>query len=237
MVKIKVCGITQKQNMLKIAALKPDYMGFIFFENSPRDVSNKINGLPLSELPAAIKKVAVFVNKPLEDAENIIRRYGFDRVQLHGNESPEYCRKLQKTVPVIKAFGISDKLPDELASYENCCDYFLFDTKGKNAGGTGKAFDHAILKNYTMTKPFFLAGGIGPGHLQDGNFRKVITHPSLHAMDINSRFETSPGVKDVGLIERFIEGKRRTENGERRTMNAKPCDDFGKKIKKKKRKL
>ena len=219
MVKIKVCGITQKQNMLKIAALEPDYMGFIFFENSPRDVSDKIDGLPLSDLPAAIKKVAVFVNKPLENAENIIRKYGFNRVQLHGEESPEYCRKLQKIVPVIKAFGITDKLPAELASYENCCDYFLFDARGKNAGGTGIPFDHAILKNYTMSKPFFLAGGIGPEHLQDDTFRKVITHPSLHALDINSRFETSPGVKDVGLIERFIEGERRTENGERRTEN------------------
>ena len=214
--KIKVCGITQKQNMLKIALLEPDYMGFIFFENSPRDVSDKIDGLPLSELPAAIKKVAVFVNKPLEDVENIIRKYGFNRVQLHGDESPEYCRRLQKIVPVIKAFGITDKLPDELASYESCCDYFLFDTKGKNAGGTGTAFDHAILKNYTMIKPFFLAGGIGPEHLQDDAFRKIITHPSLHALDINSRFETSPGVKDVGLIENFMEGTRKTENGDRR---------------------
>ncbi|TVQ84832.1 MAG: phosphoribosylanthranilate isomerase [Bacteroidetes bacterium] len=207
MVKIKICGITQTDNMLEIAALLPDYMGFIFFKNSPRDVSDKIDGLPLNGLPAAIKKVAVFVNIPLEDSENIIRKYAFDRVQLHGNESPDYCKSLQKIVPVIKAFGITDKLPDELAAYENCCDYFLFDTLGKNAGGTGTAFDHAILKNYTMSKPFFLAGGIGPEHLKDDAFRKVTTHPSLYALDINSRFETSPGVKDVGLIEKFILGK------------------------------
>lgn len=213
--KIKICGITQKENMLEIAAFLPDYMGFIFFEKSPRNVSDKIDELPLNELSAAIKKVAVFVNKPIEEVEKIIRGYGFDRVQLHGNESPEYCRKLQKIVPVIKAFGVTNKLPDELAAYENCCDYFLFDTKGKNAGGTGTAFDHNILKDYTMTKPFFLAGGIGPEHAKDQAFRKVITHPLLYALDINSRFETSPGMKDVGLIEKFMEGERKTENGER----------------------
>jgi phosphoribosylanthranilate isomerase len=216
MVKIKICGITQKDNMLEIAALLPDYMGFIFFENSPRDVSDRINELPLSKLPASIKKVAVFVNKPLEEAEKIIHKYGFDRVQLHGDESPEYCRKLQEIVPVINAFGITNKLPDELAAYENCCDNFLFDTLGKNAGGTGTTFEHDILKDYTMNKPFFLAGGIGPEHITNDAFRKVITHPSLHALDINSRFETSPGIKDVGLIEMFIlekDGRPKTEDG------------------------
>ncbi len=200
--------------MLKIAALEPDYMGFIFYEKSPRDVSGKIDELPLNVLPVFIKKVAVFVNKPLEEAENIIRKYGFDRIQLHGDESPEYCKKMQEIVPVIKAFGIADKLPGEVTSYENSCDYFLFDTKGKNAGGTGTTFDHNILKDYTMAKPFFLAGGIGPEHAQDDAFRKVITHPSLHALDINSRFETSPGVKDVDLIEKFIlekDGRPKTE--------------------------
>ena len=215
MIKIKVCGITQKENMLKIAALEPDYMGFIFFKKSPRDVSNKINVLPLSKLPASIKKVAVFVNKPLEEAEKIISRYAFDTVQLHGDESPEYCKKLQEIVPVIKAFGITDELPDELTTYENSCDYFLFDTRGKNAGGTGIAFDHNILKDYNLDKTFFLAGGIGPEHAQDDTFRKVITHPSLHALDINSRFEISPGVKDVVLIEKFMDGERKTENGKR----------------------
>ena len=213
--KIKVCGITQKENMLEIAALLPDYMGFIFFENSPRDVSDKIDGLQLNELPVSIKKVSVFVNKTLEEAEKIIRRYAFDTVQLHGDESPEYCKKLQEIVPVIKAFGITDELPDELTTYENSCDYFLFDTRGKNAGGTGIAFDHNILKDYNLDKTFFLAGGIGPEHAQDDTFRKVITHPSLHALDINSRFEISPGVKDVVLIEKFMDGERKTENGKR----------------------
>jgi len=213
--KIKICGITQADNMLEIAALLPDYMGFIFYEKSARDVSGKINELPLSKLPVSIKKVAVFVNKPIEEAEEIISRYGFDRVQLHGDESPEYCRKLQEIIPVIKAFGITNKLPDELAAYDNCCDYFLFDTRGKNAGGTGTTFNHNILKDYTMTKPFFLAGGIGPEHITNDAFRKVITHPSLHALDINSRFETSPGIKDVSLIEKFLlekDGRPKTED-------------------------
>jgi len=208
MVKIKICGITQKENMLKIAALQPDYMGFIFYEKSTRDVSDKIDGLPLSKLPASIKKVVVFVNKPLEEAENTIRKYGFDMVQLHGDENPEYCKKMQEIVPVIKAFGITDKLPDELTIYENSCDYFLFDTQGKNAGGTGVAFNHDILKNYTIPKPFFLAGGISPEHAQDGTLKNVLSHPTIYALDINSRFETSPGIKDVGLIEEFMNGKR-----------------------------
>jgi len=218
MVKIKICGITQKENMLEVAALLPDYMGFIFYEKSPRNVSGKIDELPLSKPPASIRKVAVFVNKPLEEAKRIILKYGFDRVQLHGDESPDYCRRLQETVPVIKAFGITNKLPDELTAYDNCCDYFLFDTRGKNAGGTGITFDHNILKDYIMTKPFFLAGGIGPEHAQNGTLGDVLSHPSLYALDINSRFETSQGIKDVGLIEKFIEGERKTLNAKRQTL-------------------
>jgi phosphoribosylanthranilate isomerase len=201
MVKIKVCGMTQNRNMLQIAALKPDYLGFIFYKPSARDVSDKINHLSLDQLPASILKVAVMVDQSMERAMEIITRYNFDMVQLHGSESPAYCEKIQKTLPVIKAFAVKDSLPDNLIDYEDSCSYFLFDTKADKPGGTGVSFDHSVLVDYTLKTPFFLSGGIGPDFKPDN---PVLSHSQLHAMDINSRFETKPGLKNVEWTGEFI---------------------------------
>jgi phosphoribosylanthranilate isomerase len=199
--KLKICGITEIANMLEVAALKPDFMGFIFYSPSPRDVSEKIEQLPLYELAKEIQKVAVMVNMPLEDAIETIEKYGFDMVQLHGQESPDYCLEIQKYAKVIKAFSVKDYLPRNLDEYENSCDYFLFDTKADKPGGTGLKFDHHILNQYKGTKSFFLSGGIGPEYELNNN---TFVHPMLYAMDINSRFETAPGIKNVALIKQFI---------------------------------
>jgi phosphoribosylanthranilate isomerase len=199
--KLKVCGITQTANMLEIEALKPDYMGFIFYPPSPRDVSEKIKQLPLHDLAKDINKVAVMVNMPLGDAIETIEKYGFDMVQLHGQESPDYCLEIQKHTKVIKAFSVEDHLPRNLDEYTNCCDYFLFDTKADKPGGTGLKFDHHILNQYKGTKSFFLSGGIGPEYDLSKN---TVVHPMLYALDINSRFESSPGIKNIALIKQFI---------------------------------
>lgn len=213
--RIKVCGITRKENIRQVAALQPDYMGFIFHGPSPRDVSELIDDLPLSEIPDSIKKVAVMVNKPLEKALSIVQRYAFDTVQLHGEESPEYCRKMGRKVKVIKAFGVDENLPGNFQEYLDCVDYFLFDTLSKKRGGTGIAFNHLLLKDYTFDKPYFLAGGIAPGFKLD----ELIAHlaPTREgnknlpfALDINSRFETGPGIKDLELVRQFM-NRVRTE--------------------------
>jgi phosphoribosylanthranilate isomerase len=205
--KIKICGITQEDNMHHAAALAPDYMGFIFYPPSPRDVSGKISTLPMGSLPGNIKKVAVLVNMPLQQAVNLVQSYRFDLVQLHGNESPGYCTAMRKNVPVIKAFSIKDSLPDDLRLYEECCDYFLFDTKTDKPGGSGMSFDHTVLNSYALDVPFFLSGGIRPEHAAH---LKTIENPRLFALDVNSKFETSPGVKDVALLNTFIQKLKST---------------------------
>ncbi len=187
--------------MMEVAALQPDYIGFIFYPPSPRDVTRKIKGLSLDGLPINIGKVAVLLDQPVEDAFSITEKYGFDLVQLHGKESPDYCKALKNHIPVIKTFAIKDQLPENLSDYESCCDYFLFDTKAQQPGGTGMSFDHHVLKAYKGKTPFFLSGGIGPEFPDQPH---PFQHPMLAAIDVNSRFETSPGVKDVAALAGFI---------------------------------
>lgn len=197
--------------MLQVAALQPDYMGFIFYPKSKRDVSMHIHELPLEAISPAIKKVAVMVDKPLDEAEKILNTYNFDLVQLHGSENPDYCRQLQQRVAVVKAFGVGENLPENIGEYNHCCDFFLFDTLGKQAGGNGVAFDHQLLENYTGNKPYFLAGGISPEtdlSRLPGAAGQPADKQMLFALDINSRFETEPGIKDVGSIEKFLKNVR-----------------------------
>ena len=194
--------------MLEIAKLKPDFMGFIFYPPSPRHVGEKIADLPLNLLSDNIEKVAVLVNEPLESARELISRYHFNLVQLHGDESPEYCQELRKNARVIKTFPVMNQLPSGLNDYMECCDFFLFDTKSDKRGGTGKSFNHSILKDYNLKKPFFLGGGIGPDFYKP---EQAFQHPLLYALDINSRFETRPGIKDTALIKAFISLKHNND--------------------------
>ncbi len=191
--KIKVCGMKVPCNIKAIAGLEPDYMGFIFFDKSPRYVG----GLPAGELftlPASIIKTGVFVNEDVDTVKQLINQYQLAAVQLHGNESPEYCVELRKQVTVLKAFGVDETFDfDRLTDYANKVDYFLFDTKTAAHGGSGLVFDWRVLERYKLDVPFFLSGGLSADNLPEV---KQIKHPTFYGVDLNSRFEVEPGVKD-----------------------------------------
>lgn len=200
--KIKVCGLREPADVEALSRLAVDYLGFIFFEGSARYVGT-IGEEMFSQIPPSIKKVGVFVDAPFDEALSRVRRYGLEAAQLHGNESPEYCRSLKSAgLEVIKAFSIAgaeDLLP--VSDYEPVVDFLLFDTRTPLYGGSGRQFDWSVLDHYTGSTPFFLSGGIS---LDDASRILELKHPSLYAADLNSRFETAPGKKDVNLVQQFI---------------------------------
>ena len=192
-----------KANIKAIAALKPDYMGFIFYENSARCVTEKI-----PQIPEGITKVGVFVNARLELVQKAILEYDLEVVQLHGTESPEYCHELKTdAIEIIKAFSVKDQFDfSELTPYEPYADYFLFDTKGPNPGGNGFCFDWDILKNYNSETPYFLSGGIGIKDIEKlKTFRSSKIAEKCHAVDVNSKFELQPAYKDPTKLKSFIQ--------------------------------
>lgn len=201
--KLKICGMKYPENMLEVGALLPDYMGFIFWEKSAR----YFDGI-LPELPKSVKKVGVFVNATLEEILSKIEKYDLQAIQLHGEESSEFCEILKKNIPnlidVIKVFPILNTFDFAiLNSYENVCDFFLFDTKGKLPGGNGMTFDWEILKKYPSTKPFFLSGGIGLEEMDAVN-EILKTNLPVYAIDVNSKFEIEPGLKNTQLCNDVI---------------------------------
>jgi phosphoribosylanthranilate isomerase len=198
---IKVCGITNNSNLTGIAHLHPDFMGFIFHKGSPRDVTETIGNLQIRTIPASVKKVAVVVNQPSGKVRKLVTKYGFDAVQLHGDEDPGYCKELMPLCQVIKAFRLKDKLPENLERYENNCHLFLFDAKGKYRGGNGIKFNHNILKSYKLLTPYILSGGIGDNDLP---WLQNITLEGMAGVDLNSRFEISPGYKSISSLKEFI---------------------------------
>lgn len=197
--KIKVCGMRDQENIHAIAALYPDYMGFIFHPASPRYVTSPE---PL-DTPHTIRRVGVFVNARTADILAIAAHYRLDTLQLHGSETPGQCHELKNAgYEIIKAFGISDKKDFTLtANYIDCCDLFLFDTRTPAHGGSGRRFDWQLLENYTGSSPFLLSGGISP---RDAKEISKIDHPMLYGVDLNSRFEIETGIKDLNLLEPFI---------------------------------
>lgn len=200
--KIKVCGLKHPENIKAVSALKPDYMGFICYGASPR----YIDALPadaLVALPPAMHKTGVFVNETAETINLLIDRYGFDTIQLHGDESAEFSSTFREKVTIIKAFGVDNDFDFSLLeNYANNVDYFMFDTKTSGYGGSGKTFDWGILNKYTLDIPFFLSGGISLDNL---NEVKNITHPRFYAVDLNSRFETEPGAKSIEKLEKAFD--------------------------------
>jgi tryptophan synthase alpha subunit len=201
--KIKVCGMRDGRNIAEIALLTPDFMGFIFYEPSPRNAC----AMPpeaLDALPPETKRVGVFVDASPEYILETARRYALDLVQLHGSESPETCAELRRTLGVIKAFGIRTAADVErAAAWDGTCDYYIFDTAGAGRGGTGRKFDHRLLASYHGMTPYLLSGGLGP----DDAMALVETarkDPCCRGVDINSRFETTPGVKDPDAIAKFM---------------------------------
>lgn len=207
MMNIKVCGITQLKQLQQLEALNIDYAGLIFYKDSPRYMGDKISGKEIKEADFDIKKVGVFVNPSYSDLLDAIDEYGLDIVQLHGNETPEMCEDLSADVEVIKAFRIENgavNIDELVAPYDAVCDFYLFDTAGlkESFGGTGHQFDWSILKKAKIEKPFFLSGGIGP---DDAQKVKAFKHPDFFAIDVNSKFETAPGVKDMAALLKFLQ--------------------------------
>lgn len=224
--KLKVCGMKYVENIQQVAELQPDYLGFIFYEKSKRNFEGII-----PDFSNTIKKTGVFVNEHLEIVISLIEEYRLDAIQLHGDESVTYVAELKKhlkerrtlfieenkaikkrknqhyisrnEIEIIKVFGIKDSFNFEvLQPYLELVDYFLFDTKGKERGGNGTQFDWSVLNAYPFNKPFFLSGGIG---LEDVEEVKKIQKSGLpiYALDVNSRFESKPGVKKIEELEKF----------------------------------
>ena len=203
--KIKVCGITETEQLLQLNALGIDYAGMIFYDHSLRYVLKKLRSEDVKKLDLTIKKVGVFVNASEENIMTQVELYGLDIIQLHGDETPAFCKHISNSVSVIKAFRITmdneQNIDWMIKPYEEYCDFYLFDTNRKGAyGGTGEKFDWEILKRNKINKQFFLSGGISP---EDADKVKAFQHPFFYAVDVNSKFETEPGVKDMGKVKMF----------------------------------
>jgi len=219
--KIKVCGMRNPENISSLLALKPDFVGFIFYNKSKRFVAN----FPQVEFPSEVKKVGVFVNER-EEIIKKVNQFQLDYVQLHGDETPQFCQKLinkltelsrrkknchselvseSSKLEIIKAFSVDEKFNfEETKPYENYCSYFLFDTKGDNYGGNGIKFNWEVLQNYKGNIPFFLSGGIG---LEDKDellsFLRRQESKQCYAVDVNSGFEIEPALKNIEKLKEF----------------------------------
>ena len=200
---IKVCGMHDSNNIKDLLNLDIDYMGMIFYEKSPRYVEQP----PLYTPTDKVKKVGVFVN---EDFQTIMEKsevFNLDIIQLHGNETPELCKKIKAAgLGVFKAFGVDDNFDFQITHpYSECTSLFVFDTKTKDYGGSGKKYNWKKLHEYNGKTPFLLSGGIS---VDDANQIKSFEHPQFAGVDLNSGFEISPGIKDIEKIRLFIEQVR-----------------------------
>jgi len=201
-IKLKICGMKYPENIKKIAALQPDYLGFIFWKKSSRLMDVEL----IPELPETTKKVGVFVDASATEIRSKVAQYQLDIVQLHGNESASFCTEIKLlNVEIIKVFSIGSNFDfSVLEEFLPMVDYFLFDTKGKLPGGNGFTFDWKILENYPFEKPFFLSGGIGVNEIEAiKDFQKTKVTEKCIAIDVNSQFETKPGLKNTIELEKF----------------------------------
>lgn len=199
--KIKVCGMKYPDNIKAVQNLKPDFMGFIFYKNSPRYM---VNAMPsLIRFNENTKKVGVFVNSPVLEVMSFVNKFSLDFVQLHGNERVEYVRKLAGSkTKIIKAFRINEDFDWEIIHrYVPYVNYFLFDTATKKYGGSGLKFDWSLLNHYQEKTPFFLSGGIT---LEDIQEIKSLHISELFGIDVNSGFEIAPGIKNTELVKEII---------------------------------
>lgn len=203
---IKVCGMKQAANIYELSNLKPDLMGFIFYDGSPRNALT-LNPQVIKEISHIVTPVGVFVNAKEIFIEDMADRYGITTLQLHGSETPEFCNNLKsKGFAIIKAFSISEDsgidLFNDMKRYESSIDYFLFDTKGNLPGGNGTKFNWDLLRNYNLDTPYFLSGGIKP---EDVKSLKNLDLHNLIGIDLNSKFESSPGIKNIEILSKFIQ--------------------------------
>lgn len=200
-IKIKICGMRQQANIAEMRQLHPDYMGFIFYPKSARFFpEEKIVNIDSS---GTIRNTAVFVNPTTGEVQRILSSGKFQAVQLHGQEEPAFCHSLRRQgYEIIKAFGVNEGFDfSKLEAYLDVADYFLFDTKSPQHGGTGKSFPWEILQDYPYSKGYFLSGGIGPENLSQA---LQLSDPRLYAVDLNSRFESAPGMKNITLLKSVL---------------------------------
>ena len=205
--RVKVCGMTQVQQIEHLPSLGVSFAGFIFYPKSPRFVLRHLTTDTIRK-QNIFNKVGVFVNASVEHVLQMVDECRLHMVQLHGDETPKYCEKIADYISVVKAFRIApgDNIEWKIKDYMEVCDMFLFDTEGAGYGGTGKKFDWMILQQSLPLKPYFLSGGIEPG--DEKKLEEFIGTPAgekLFAIDINTKFEVGPGVKDVNSVKKFAE--------------------------------
>ncbi|MEM6265611.1 MAG: phosphoribosylanthranilate isomerase [Bacteroidota bacterium] len=202
--KLKICGMRDPENIRAVGRLAPDYMGFIFYPKSPRYIG-EMPPPDFRTLTRGIKRVGVFVDEEMAVVKERIRDFDLHMVQLHGKEPVEYCRKLGQDKPgleLIKVFSIGDTFAwDQIAPYLEVVDFVLFDTKGKYPGGNGVTFDWQLLETLPKEVPYFLSGGLDVHHV------KAVVNAGLkpYALDVNSRFESAPGIKDVDKVRQLTQ--------------------------------
>ena len=191
--------MTLPENIQAVEQLGIDRMGFILYPPSPRYLAS-----PPSYLPTTCKRVGVFVNETKERIKEQIERFQLTTVQLHGSESPNDCKEIKSLgVEVIKVFSIAEeKDVKQTHNYKGICDYFLFDTKSEQKGGSGRTFPWEVLNAYHGETPFLLSGGLSTAHL---TALRAFSHPQLVGYDLNSCFETAPGIKDTDLLATFLQ--------------------------------
>ena len=203
--KVKVCGMTKVDQLKELEAMGIDFAGLIFHKPSPRYVLNGIAGASLLKKEnLSIKKVGVFVNESIDTVLDTAKEWELDMVQLHGDESPEFCKKIKSVIKTVKAFRVGDSINiSDIDAYNDVVDHFLFDTLGERYGGTGKQFDWNLLTSLQIDSPFFLSGGIGSDDVGKINEFRTRTS-SLYALDLNSKFELAPGIKDINNLIQFL---------------------------------
>ena len=204
--KIKVCGINDLEQLKELNELDIQFSGMIFYPASQRSILNTLKAEDVRNLDHSVQKVGVFVNDPVEVVLRQVAEYGLDLVQLHGDETVVYCNQVSDHVKLIKAFRVGEtqtEIDRMVKDFEEVCDYYLFD-KGSMGiyGGTGQKFDWNVLRNAEINKPFFLSGGI---EYEDLEALQHFHHPYFYGIDINSRFEISPGIKDMKKIKDFVQ--------------------------------
>jgi len=206
--RVKVCGMTGIDQVRQLDAMGVDFAGFIFYPKSPRYVVRHLTGEQVKKARLRLGKVGVFVNATYDEVMKQVDDYGLDMVQLHGDETPRFCEQLANYITVIKVFRMSENDPIDwiIRPYQDSCDMFLFDTEGVGYGGTGKKFNWDVLKSAHIDKLFFLSGGIELGDVE--RLKTFSTEPvarKLFAIDVNSKFENSPGVKDLKKVKALLD--------------------------------
>lgn len=204
---LKVCGITQLEQLLALQEIGVDYAGLIFYEGSPRFIgAHNFDASILKQNDIRIKRIGVFVNAKEDEILKAVDEWKLEMVQLHGEESPVFCEKISNHVKTIKAFRVKEEesLAYKVAPYENAVEYYLFDAMGKQYGGTGNKFDWKVITEANIQKPFFLSGGLGPDDAADIQAFSQ-SNSNCFAIDVNSRFEVKPGIKNLEIVKNFAE--------------------------------